>query len=923
MGNCTGIPPPYSQGSFKLPMDLLIEDEEGDCDDHSSVTMEDFTALRMSKQNRVKTMADEERERKRLIKMEAALQNNLRENALPMILMAHSDDENDNSSIDDLTPRTPRSGSLDLDNGVTASPISQSRKRRKKQRQKILEAANKSNKWLLFHDMDLFDDDEIHIVKLFLDIVMHRVPGTFWSEEESLTYETELEKVALSRENSFESLIAARRAESIESPSGNTSNASSPRDETSSLTGFSSQRRSPSLENRTPLSKRLTEAASISTAPTPSVLDGDVHKFMLPPGNNVSFNDAMDIISVYRHENGKLDITAVHKLLRLSYRMLKEAPNVNHVDLKGSESLIVVGDLHGQLGDLLHILDEAGLPSEQNGVKYVFNGDFVDRGNHSTEVMCVLLALYIAQPENVILNRGNHEDFAICCAYGFQRECCDKYGEVTFGMFCELFRQLPLFAVVNKSVLILHGGLFRNKEVRMKDLHDIPRQDFSLRDMPDGGETLKAVSSLKRKEYLNQLQRDALWSDPQSKLGYAHNSRGAGVSFGKDIVCVFLRNNTLDMIVRSHECVNRGFELPFIDGPDKPLLCTIFSASNYGGSNDGAYMRFRCEPEEYSKAVRKGKELYFDVFSYNIQKGGHIGAHDELEPVYLEELLFSKQDEIQQLLEEADTERTGEVKSEVWATIMAETTHLKIHWISMVPVLIPDQCVTELGNIKYHEFLSRIKVAPQLQAADSDMASEDGLTDKLSGSAADMSGGHPMINALYTQHKHLETVYGFFDVDNSGAISREHFVSGCELLNLTLNEELQLPQSVGVKSYDELFDLMDIDGTNDVCENSFFELYRIVHTKDRSVDAGVDDEGNVHLGLGEIILHCDSDIEVAHQQERETDGLKRSGSEKLLARETFEDPSGLVLEETDGVIMHLGSKHDHDDNDIGLQFTIN
>ena len=468
--------------------------------------MEDFTALRMTKSCRVQTAADEERERKRLIKIEAALQNNLRNNALPMILMTPGD-ENDNSSVDDLTPRTPRSGSLDLSDGQgLGSPLSQSRKRRKNQRQKILEAANKSNKWLLFHDMDLFDEEEIHIVKLFLDIVMHRVPGTFWSDEESLTYETELEKVSLTRENSFEPLIAARRAD----VSATTSNASSPRDRADSLTEFSGERRSCSSENRTPLSKRLTEAASISTAPTPRVLAGDEDNFMLPPGNGFSFNDAIDIISVYRHENGKLDISAVHKLLRLSYKMLKEAPNVNHVSLKDSETLIVVGDLHGQLGDLLHILDEAGLPSEPNGVKYVFNGDFVDRGNHSTEVMCVLLALFIAQPENVLLNRGNHEDFAICCAYGFQRECCDKYGEVTFGMFCELFRQLPLFAVVNKSVLILHGGLFRNKDVRMKDLHDIPRQDFSLRDMPDGGETLKAVSSLKRKDYLNQLQRDAV-----------------------------------------------------------------------------------------------------------------------------------------------------------------------------------------------------------------------------------------------------------------------------------------------------------------------------------------------------------------------------------------------------------------------------
>ena len=44
----------------------------------------------------------------------------------------------------------------------------------------------------------------------------------------------------------------------------------------------------------------------------------------------------------------------------------------------------VVGDLHGQLADLLHILDDAGMPSAQNAI--VFNGDFVDRGPDGVEV---------------------------------------------------------------------------------------------------------------------------------------------------------------------------------------------------------------------------------------------------------------------------------------------------------------------------------------------------------------------------------------------------------------------------------------------------------------------------------------------------------------------------------------------------------
>ena len=67
--------------------------------------------------------------------------------------------------------------------------------------------------------------------------------------------------------------------------------------------------------------------------------------------------------------------------------------------------------------------------------QYVFNGDFVDRGEDGVEVMCVLLALFVSEPSNVALNRGNHEDEPINHMYGFSDECIDKYDEEVFGLF--------------------------------------------------------------------------------------------------------------------------------------------------------------------------------------------------------------------------------------------------------------------------------------------------------------------------------------------------------------------------------------------------------------------------------------------------------------------------------------------------------
>jgi hypothetical protein len=66
-----------------------------------------------------------------------------------------------------------------------------------------------------------------------------------------------------------------------------------------------------------------------------------------------------DIIDVYR-SGGKLSRKAILKILRSTYKLLQKRTNTNAVTITGQQKLIVVGDLHGQLSDLLHIIDESG-----------------------------------------------------------------------------------------------------------------------------------------------------------------------------------------------------------------------------------------------------------------------------------------------------------------------------------------------------------------------------------------------------------------------------------------------------------------------------------------------------------------------------------------------------------------------------------
>lgn len=71
------------------------------------------------------------------------------------------------------------------------------------------------------------------------------------------------------------------------------------------------------------------------------------------------------------------------------------------------EEVTVCGDIHGQYYDLLNIFELNGVPSTAN--PYLFNGDFIDRGSFSCEVIITMLAWKVCLPGHFFMSRGNHE----------------------------------------------------------------------------------------------------------------------------------------------------------------------------------------------------------------------------------------------------------------------------------------------------------------------------------------------------------------------------------------------------------------------------------------------------------------------------------------------------------------------------------
>jgi serine/threonine-protein phosphatase 5 len=253
-----------------------------------------------------------------------------------------------------------------------------------------------------------------------------------------------------------------------------------------------------------------------------------------------------------------------------SYEKLRELPSLVDVDVPKGTHITVCGDTHGQFFDLLKIFEVNGMPSRAN--PYVFNGDFVDRGSFSFEVIMTLLAFKAWDTECMHLTRGNHESKSMNTIYGFYGEVKEKMGPSAIEIFRELFCSMPLAYVLKKQVMVVHGGIPTCE--KGGDLDSLRRID-RVREPPDAGPMC-----------------ECLWNDPQDAPGITPNKRGVGYAFGPDVTKAYLQNNGLSLLVRSHEVKDAGYELAH-DG----FCCTIFSAPNYCDQmgNKGAFIRFNGE----------------------------------------------------------------------------------------------------------------------------------------------------------------------------------------------------------------------------------------------------------------------------------------------------------------------------------------
>ncbi|CCW70762.1 unnamed protein product [Phytomonas sp. Hart1] len=268
-----------------------------------------------------------------------------------------------------------------------------------------------------------------------------------------------------------------------------------------------------------------------------------------------------EVMKEHFRREGLLHEADALRIVTCCAMILKDEPNVVNME----DPVVIVGDLHGQFYDLLSLFELGGDPALQ---KYIFLGDYVDRGYFGVEIILLLMCYKIRYPRTMVILRGNHESRHLTAYFNFKREVEYKYSRTLYNEIVSTFDCLPLACSLNNRFFCVHAGI-SPELTSIADINAINR----FRETPISGPMC-----------------DLLWADPMdegrnnsrhTQTFVPNTTRGCSYEYSQSAVCKFLKSNNLVSIIRGHEAQSEGFHLYKKGSHGFPCVICVFSAPNY------------------------------------------------------------------------------------------------------------------------------------------------------------------------------------------------------------------------------------------------------------------------------------------------------------------------------------------------------
>lgn len=389
------------------------------------------------------------------------------------------------------------------------------------------------------------------------------------------------------------------------------------------------------------------------------------------------------------------------RILKDAATQLAKYENLRASDLTRCKTklsgFVIVGDLHGSLNDLHHIVQKFGIPGQKS--RFIFNGDFVNRGPKQIEVLLVLLYSFLMNPSRVFLNRGNHEDIAMNMNLNFApnfhtdvKTKYARYANTIFNEAQEVFRNLPIATIIKNNAgfkcFVVHGGISNRVDLKYVQ-KSLPRKEFKY--------ITKASKLDPSIAHAAELLADLLWSDPFGEKRQApghkedilrnygchpNTQRGLGMLFGPDATEFFCQQYGLSCIIRSHEVRKEGYS------NDHAKLHTVFSASNY------------CSGSNYAAVLYLGTDgTDFEVHRFKTKRPSKDFIHAERNRILItfKKFLVQEQMKLTRRFKREDKSQSESINLTTWANIISKLVSEKLeitidaeHIIALKDFLCPN-----------------------------------------------------------------------------------------------------------------------------------------------------------------------------------------------------------------------------------------